>query len=220
VELGLAEIAGDGGGEFGVSNFGLATYDDTDGDGIPDVKVPNITTGLTAGILQGDDFSLPVLISALQERRDTNVLNVPSVLVNNNGSAQVESKDAQPTTQITATGGVSGQTQENFREYVEAGITLDISPTISASRYLRLSPRQFGILFWSALAFGWLFTLPAIANAWFGTRGLAMGGGPWGPSLANDIIFLFGWPAMVGVHVAFALLAWGAWQHYRNIDRS
>jgi general secretion pathway protein D len=139
VELGLAEIAGDGGGEFGVSNFGLATYDDTDGDGIPDVKVPNITTGLTAGILQGDDFSLPVLISALQERRDTNVLNVPSVLVNNNGSAQVESKDAQPTTQITATGGVSGQTQENFREYVEAGITLDISPTISASRYLRLN---------------------------------------------------------------------------------
>jgi hypothetical protein len=89
-----------------------------------------------------------------------------------------------------------------------------------ASRYLRLSPRQFGILFWSALAFGWLFTLPAIANAWFGTRGLAMGGGPWGPSLANDIIFLFGWPAMVGVHVAFALLAWGAWQHYRNIDRT
>jgi type II secretory pathway component GspD/PulD (secretin) len=60
-------------------------------------------------------------------------------LVNNNGSAQVESKDAQPTTQITATGGVSGQTQENFREYVEAGITLDISPTISASRYLRLN---------------------------------------------------------------------------------
>jgi hypothetical protein len=89
-----------------------------------------------------------------------------------------------------------------------------------ASRYLRLSPRQFDILFWSALAFGWLFTLPAIANAWFGTRGLAMGGGPWGPSLANDIIFLFGWPAMVGVHVAFALLAWGAWQHYRNLDRT
>ena len=86
------------------------------------------------------------------------------------------------------------------------------------SRYLRLSPRQFGILFWCALAFGWLFTLPAIA--WFGTRGLVFGGGPWGPSLANDIIFRLGWPAMVGVHIAFALLAWGAWQHYRNIDRS
>lgn len=139
VELGLAELASDGAGQFGVSNFGLATYDDTDGDGIPDVKTPNITTGITAGILKGDNFSLPVLVNALQTRTDTNVLNVPSVLVNNNGSAKVESKDAQPTTQITATGGVSGQTQENFREYVEAGITLDISPTISASRYLRLN---------------------------------------------------------------------------------
>ena len=139
VELGLADIATDGAGQFGVSNFGLATYDDTDGDGIPDIKTPNITTGITAGILKSDNFSLPVLVNALQTRNDTNVLNVPSVLVNNNGSAKVESKDAQPTTQITATGGVSGQTQENFREYVEAGITLDISPTISASRYLRLN---------------------------------------------------------------------------------
>src|SRR5262249_37609581 len=67
-----------------------------------------------------------------------NVLNIPSVLVNNNGSAKIVSKDEQPTTQITATGGVAGQTQENFRDYVSAGITLDISPTISASRYLRL----------------------------------------------------------------------------------
>ncbi len=89
-----------------------------------------------------------------------------------------------------------------------------------ASPFLRLSQRQFGTLFWSTLAFGWLFTLPAIANAWFGTRGLALGGGPWGPSLANDIIFLLGWPAMVGVHVAFALLVWGAWQHLRTIERA
>jgi hypothetical protein len=86
-----------------------------------------------------------------------------------------------------------------------------------AANYLKLSARQFSWLFYCSLAFGWLFTLPAIANAWFGTRGLAWGGGPWGPSLANDIIFLFGWPAMVGVHIAFALLVWGAWQHYRSL---
>ncbi|MEM9803624.1 MAG: type II and III secretion system protein, partial [Planctomycetota bacterium] len=36
-------------------------------------------------------------------------------------------------------GGVgAGQTQENFAGYEEAGITLEISPSISASRYLRL----------------------------------------------------------------------------------
>jgi general secretion pathway protein D len=140
VELGLAELMSDGDGQFGVSNFGLSTFTDTNNDGIPDIKVPAINSGITAGILSGGDFSMPVLLNALQTRRDTNVLNVPSVLVNNNKSAKVTSKDEQPTTQITATGGgVGGQTQENFKEYVEAGITMEISPTISASHYLRLN---------------------------------------------------------------------------------
>mgnify|MGYP000979020047 CR=1 FL=1 len=132
-ELGGANIPG----SFGITNFGLSTFDDTDGDGIPDVRTPNVSQGVTAGILSGDNFNLPILISALAGRRDSNVLNIPSVLVNNNGSAKVVSKDEQPTTQVTATG-VNGGTQENFRDYVSAGITMQISPTISASRYLRL----------------------------------------------------------------------------------
>ena len=138
VELGFADLPGASGtGGFGVTNFGLGTFLDTDDDGIPDVKVPNTNLGVTAGILDGDDFALPVLISALRNRRDTNVLNVPSVLVNNNGSAEVRSTDSQPTTQVTL-GGVGGQTQENFQGYQDAGITLQISPSISAGGYLRL----------------------------------------------------------------------------------
>ncbi len=139
VELGLADLMTNGDGKFGVSNFGLATYQDTNNDGIPDIKVPSINSGVTAGILSGGDFSMPLLLNALQTRRDTNVLNVPSVLVNNNKSAKVVTKDEQPTTTITATGGIGGQTQENFKEYVEAGVTMEISPTISASHYLRLN---------------------------------------------------------------------------------
>jgi pilus assembly protein CpaC len=139
VELGLADLMTNGDGQFGVSNFGLATYTDNNGDGIPDIKVPSINTGVTAGILSGGDFSMPLLLNALKTRRDTNVLNVPSVLVNNNKSAKVVSKDEQPTTTITATGGIGGQTQENFKDYVEAGVTMEISPTISASHYLRLN---------------------------------------------------------------------------------
>ncbi|MEM7218312.1 MAG: hypothetical protein AAF515_08110 [Pseudomonadota bacterium] len=84
--------------------------------------------------------------------------------------------------------------------------------------YLSLSERQFRWLVYSAVTFGWLFTLPAIANAWFGTRGLAFGGGPFGASLANDVIYLCGWPAMIGVHIAFVLLLIGAWKHYRGIS--
>jgi general secretion pathway protein D len=138
VELGGADLPASGTGNFGVTSFGMSSFQDTNGDGIPDVRVPNVSQGVTAGILSGSNFSLPVLLAALQTRRDTNVLNVPSVLVNNTGSAKVVSTDEQPTTTITASGGLNGQTQENFKEYVKAGITLQISPTISASRYLRL----------------------------------------------------------------------------------
>ena len=135
VELGLADVQGDGG--FGVTNFGLSTFEDLDADGIVDSRVPNNGTGITAGILDGDNFSLPMLLSLVEQKSNSNVLNVPSVLVNNNGSAKVEALSSQPTTQITNTGTVGG-TQENFNGYQDAGITMQISPSISASRYLRL----------------------------------------------------------------------------------
>lgn len=87
----------------------------------------------------------------------------------------------------------------------------------AAGGYLRLGERAQAVLVWAALAFGWLFTLPAIANALFGTRGLEFGGGPFPGSVTiNNLVFLAGWPAMIGVHVAFALLLWGTWQHRRH----
>jgi len=139
VELGLADIPGlDQVGGFGVSSFGLSSFEDTDLDGIPDTRIPNVTNGITAGIIDGENFSLPILIQALETDLNSNILNIPSILVNNNGGATVQTKDEQPTTQITATG-TTQFTQESFREYEEAGITLHISPTISASRYLRLN---------------------------------------------------------------------------------
>jgi len=140
VELGFANLptaAGTGG--FGVTSFGLSDLTDTDDDGAPDLRVPALNQGITAGIIDGDDFSLPFLLSLIERRTNSNVLNVPSVLVNNNSSATVTTLDEQPTTQITATGGVGNQTQTNFAGYQEAGITMTISPSISASRYLRLS---------------------------------------------------------------------------------
>jgi general secretion pathway protein D len=139
IELGFADIPGVGDvGGVGVTSFGLSSFVDSDNDGIPDQKVPSILNGMTGGIIDGDDFALPVLLRLFQARTNTNVLNIPSVLVNNNGKAIVTTKDEQPTTTITATG-VGGTTQENFNGYQEAGITLTISPSISASRYLRLN---------------------------------------------------------------------------------
>lgn len=138
VELSLADIPGVGdSGGFGLTSFGLSSLNDTDGDGIPDVRVPNVGSGISAGLLDGDDFSLPMFIAAMAETRNSNVLNVPSVLVNNNVEARVETKDEQPTTTVSALG-TGTQTQETFGEYVEAGITMVISPSISGSNYLRL----------------------------------------------------------------------------------
>ncbi|MEL6429563.1 MAG: secretin N-terminal domain-containing protein [Planctomycetota bacterium] len=141
VELGFADIPGtDQTGGAGVTSFGLSSLTDTDGDGIFDLRQPNVAQGVTAAIIDGGDFSIPALLALLETKDNSNVLNVPSVLVNNNSRATVSTLDEQPTTQITATGGGvgAGQTQENFAEYVEAGITMQISPSISASRYLRL----------------------------------------------------------------------------------
>jgi len=124
-------------GNFGVTNFGLSELMDLQGDdGIPDTRVPATATGITAGILDGGDFSLPFLLRFAASEDRANVLSIPSILVNNNGSARVRTVDEQPTTQVTAQG--QGQTQENFSGYQEAGIELSISPSISASRYLRL----------------------------------------------------------------------------------
>lgn len=84
-------------------------------------------------------------------------------------------------------------------------------------RYMRLSSRQFTCFFWSALATAWLFTLGAAANAIFGTRGLAFGGGPFKPGLANDIIYLAGWPPVIGVHLMVGLALLGLWRHFRDL---
>ena len=134
VEWALGDVTGSGG--FGVTGFGLSDIDLTTG-----VRTPNEPTGgIVAGILSGNDVNLPFLLAAAARTTGANVLNVPSILVNNNGSAKVTTKDEQPTTTITQNGGGGGGsgTQENFAGFQEAGITLEISPSISASRYLRL----------------------------------------------------------------------------------
>ena len=84
--------------------------------------------------------------------------------------------------------------------------------------YIRLPDRLQTLLFWSWLVFAWMFTLPAFANALFGTRGLEFGGGPFpGNIIINNIIFLSGWPAMIAVHIGMPLAIWGAWRHYQHL---
>ncbi|MFT4826545.1 MAG: hypothetical protein ACI9DH_000921 [Halioglobus sp.] len=76
-------------------------------------------------------------------------------------------------------------------------------------QFMRLRTKEFKVLFWTAIVTAWLFTLPAMANAFFETRGLAFGGGPFKVGLANDIIFLMGWPPIVAVHFVFGVASLG-----------
>lgn len=85
--------------------------------------------------------------------------------------------------------------------------------------FIRLSPRQHQVFFWSAIITGWMFTVPAWFNALFGTRGLAWGGGPFGGGLANDLIFLCGWPPLVTVHITLALAVIGLWRTVKSLPR-
>ena len=82
---------------------------------------------------------------------------------------------------------------------------------------LTLSEAQGRVLFWSAIVTGWGFTLPAWANALAGTRGLAFDGGPFLGGLANNVIYLTGWPPVITVHFVFGLLLWGAIRRLKTL---
>lgn len=86
-------------------------------------------------------------------------------------------------------------------------------------QFMKLREMEFRALFWSGLVTAWLFTLPAMANTFFGTRGLAFGGGPFKSGLANDIIYLFGWPPVLAVHILFGVAALGLYRYLQSADR-
>jgi len=122
---------------FGFTSVGISTLVDQDGDGFADTRLPDSSAaGLTAGILDGADFGLPVLLAAARSSSNTNILSIPSILVTNNRGAVVESKDEIPVTTQTAVQGVG--VTETFQDFQEAGIKLTITPSISAKKYLRL----------------------------------------------------------------------------------
>ncbi len=141
VELGLLDVAQNGNFTrgFGFTSFGQSTFQDTDGDGLPDTRLPDFTNplqGLTGGIIKGDNFAVPLLINALNTNDSANILSKPNVLVNNNTAATVTTEEERPTLQQSQ--GTATTTQANGAPR-NAGITLEISPTISKNNYLRLN---------------------------------------------------------------------------------
>jgi general secretion pathway protein D len=140
VELVGIDEAGltDGTSGFGVTNFGLSTFEDTDGDLIPDINLPtNLASeggGLVAGIFRNG--GIPVMLQAVQRLNNAKILSMPQVVTYDNQSALLSATNEQPVgTQSELS---SGSLQSGFDDFVDAGVVLEVSPHISADNYLRL----------------------------------------------------------------------------------
>lgn len=86
-------------------------------------------------------------------------------------------------------------------------------------KWVLLEESRHRLLFWSAVVTAWLFTVPAMLHPLFGTRGLEFGGGPFKPGLANDILYVVGWPPVVAVHVMLALTVIGVRGYLKSLER-
>jgi len=124
---------------FGLSRpSGLSTLEDTDGDLIPDINIPNAANaGLTAGIF--DNARFPVILQALSTSTKARALNMPSVVVEDGSQAVMTVRDQVPFPISEDTD--TGITRQRV-EFTDAEITLDISPHISSDNYLRLHIHQ------------------------------------------------------------------------------
>lgn len=114
------------------TNFGLSSF--ATGTGLDGKKtVSTGLQGLTAAIIKSNN--VPLIITALQNQSDTQILSTPTLLVDDNEEANIASVDQQPTT--TQSQGTS-TTQTSFGGYEDAGTELTVKPQISEGGYLRL----------------------------------------------------------------------------------
>lgn len=135
-------MGGDNGVGF-VSNFGTTLGSFNDDGSLNVAGTISGFEGSNAGTLAAfqtgtSDVPIPVLLQWLSSRTKTRILSRPSVLTNDNEEAELASEE-QTSYQTTSTT-QNGVTNTNF-DQVEAGINLNVSPTISAGNYLRLRVR-------------------------------------------------------------------------------
>ncbi len=131
IELASVDLAGVGYRGAFATLFGLSTINAEEM-----TKTPNAGIGLTALVYKDSLDRIPFLLQMMRATTDVNVLSSPRILTNDNekGMIKVTDQVAIVTTIDTQT----QQTRTTFGGYQEAGITLEITPHISAGRYLRL----------------------------------------------------------------------------------
>lgn len=90
--------------------------------------------GLTTAVINSD--YVPIIINALETEGDGRVLSTPSILVNDNEEASLDSTQNEPFAQTTQT--VGTPTQTSLGGTISAGTRLTATPQISAGGFLKL----------------------------------------------------------------------------------
>ncbi len=108
------------------TNFGL----------LSDPRNTNITPlqGFTTAVINSD--YVPIIINALETEGDGRVLSTPTILVNDNEEASLDSTQNEPFAQTTQTVGTPSQT--SLGGTISAGTRMTATPQISAGGFLKL----------------------------------------------------------------------------------
>ncbi len=91
--------------------------------------------GLTQAVIMSE--YVPIIMNATQTNINARILSTPQLLVNDNEESTIMSIEEQPYSEITQTTG-TGSNLEGLGGYVEVGTTLTVTPSISASGFIRL----------------------------------------------------------------------------------
>jgi len=116
---------------FMSTDFGFAGRDAATG-----LKVFSSTPGAGATVAYLDDNMVNILLRALESKSNGRVLSKPRVLVNNNKPGTITSADQSPVISIDALN--TSTTTRSFKQYVDAGTTLEITPHIGDKDFLKL----------------------------------------------------------------------------------
>ncbi|MCA8936185.1 MAG: type II secretion system secretin GspD [Planctomycetes bacterium] len=127
---------------FGTS-FGFSEIVDSSGvpigtgGGVPAGRNPIIGQGGLLTLNKGGAFDIPLLVRFLKTQTDTNVLQQPMLITNDNEAATIEIQQEIQLVQLNNLGTGQGTTT-SAGDFVEAGITMNVTPQISQDGYITL----------------------------------------------------------------------------------
>lgn len=125
------------------TNFGFSEIVDSagvpigTGGGVPAGRNPIFGAGGLLTLNKGTAFDIPLLVRFLKTQADTNVLQQPMLITNDNESATIEIQTEIQLVQLNDLGAGSGTTT-TAGDFVEAGITMTVTPQISQDGYITL----------------------------------------------------------------------------------